>query len=77
MRAKGTQVSPRAQMSRTQNWRPTPSTPPSRNKQIVYDERPGGIKMPLMHPDGTVVRQKYADEHSHQITDHLRKTRVN
>lgn len=76
MRAKGLQVSPRAQMTKTQNWRPTPCEPPSRNKQIVYDERPGGIKMPVMKTDGTVVRQKWADEHKHTITEHLRKTRA-
>jgi hypothetical protein len=76
LRAKGLQVSPRAEMTKTQNWRPTPSVPPSRNKEIIYDERPGGVKVPLMKPDGTVVRRKYYDEHKHQITSTLNTIRA-
>ena len=76
LRSKGLQVSPRAQMTRTQNWRPTPSIPPSYNKQIMYDERPGGIKMPILKPDGTPVRRRYYDENKHQITNTLRTNRA-
>ena len=76
LRAKGTQVSPRAQTSRTQNWRPTPFAKPTRSKTIIYDERPGGTKMPLLNPDGTVVRQKQYDEHKSEITTNMRRIRT-
>ena len=66
LRNKGLQVSPRAQMTRTQNWRPTPAVIPSRNKQLVYDERPDGSKMPVLKPDGTHLRMKeYLDNKAH------------
>ena len=42
----------------------------------MYDERPGGIKMPLIKPDGTVVRRKYYEEHRSQITRTLRHNRT-
>ncbi len=76
LRAKGTQVSPRAQTTRTQNWRPTPFTPPSYNKQIMYDERPGGIKMPILNADGSLVRRKQFDEHKTDIVNNLRRIRT-
>lgn len=76
LRAKGTQVSPRAQSTRTQNWRPTPFKPPSYNKQIMYDERPGGIKMPILNPDGSLVRRKQFDEHKSEITNNMRRIRT-
>lgn len=75
LRNKGLQVSPRAQGTRTQNWRPTPSVPPSRNKQIMYDERPDGSKMPILKPDGSVVRQREWDEKRHQYESTIRKLR--
>lgn len=76
LRNKGLQVSPRAQMTKTQNWRPTPSVPPSYNKQIVYDERPGGTKVPVLKADGSVLRRKEFDEKRHTITDTMRRIRT-
>jgi len=58
LKAKGIQLSNKVTATRTKNMRPTPSIPPAINAQIIYDERPGGVKMPLMNPDGTVVRHK-------------------
>ena len=73
LRNKGLQVSPRVEATRTQNWRPTPTTPPSVNKQIMYDERPGGYKMPILRPDGDVLRWKEYTEKRHQVESHLRQ----
>ena len=75
LRGKGLQVSPRAETTKTQNWRPTPSIPPARNKQIIYDERPGGYKMPVLNPDGSVVRQREYDARKHEITSTIRRIR--
>ena len=63
LRNKGLQVSPRVQMTRTQNWRPSVSVPPSHYKNIIYDERPDGSKMPVLKPDGSVLRHKEYQEH--------------
>jgi hypothetical protein len=75
LRGKGLQVSPRATPSKTLNWKPTPAAPPTRNKQIMYDERPGGTKMPFLNADGSVLRQKQYDEHKHQIEANIRRIR--
>jgi hypothetical protein len=72
LRAKGLQVSPRAQSTKTLNWKPTPSVPPSINKTIIYDERPGGYKMPVLKPDGDVLRWKEYTEKRHKVESHLR-----
>lgn len=47
--------------------------PPSVNKQIMYDERPGGYKMPILRPDGDVLRWKEYTEKRHQVESHLRQ----
>ena len=60
-------------MSRTQNWRPTPSKPPAYNRELVYDVRPDGSKMPIMKADGTQLRRREYDEKSHQIDANLRR----
>jgi hypothetical protein len=62
-------------MTRTQNWRPTPFEPSSYNAQIMYDERPNGIKMPLMNEDGSLVRRKQWDENRHKIESTIRRIR--
>jgi len=74
LRAKGVQVSPSATPSR-HNRRKDRVEPPSWNKGIVYDERPGGTKMPVLNPDMTPVRMKQGAEQRHKINDHLRKSR--
>ena len=68
-------VSPRAEMTKTQNWRPTPFMDPVRNREIIREERPGGISMPLLNPDLTPIRRKQYDEQHHQITSTLRSIR--
>jgi len=62
-------------MTRTQNWRPTPSMDPVYNRTIQYDERANGIKMPLVNPDMTPIRQRQFDSEKHKITAHLHATR--
>jgi hypothetical protein len=46
--------------------------PPSINKTIIYDERPGGYKMPVLKPDGDVLRWKEYTEKRHKVESHLR-----
>lgn len=72
LRSKGLQVSPRAQMTRSQNWRPTKSEPPAFNRQIMYVDRPGGTKMPILKPDGTPLRRKEFGEKRHTVERILR-----
>jgi hypothetical protein len=64
-------------MTKTQNWRPNTqrTVPSSYNKQIMYDERPGGIKMPILKADGTVLRRYEFDEKRHQIDATRRRIR--
>lgn len=57
LRNKGLNISPRAQMSRTQNWKPTPSVPVKSNGDYLYDERKGGTRMPILGPDGTHLQR--------------------
>jgi len=42
----------------------------------MYDERPGGIKMPLLKSDGTIVRQKEWNENRAKFESQLRRTRT-
>jgi len=74
LRNKGIQVSPKATPTR-HNRRKDSVEPPSWNKGILYDERAGGAKMPVINPDGSPVRMKQAAEQRHKINDHLRKSR--
>jgi hypothetical protein len=75
LRNKGIQLSPKAQMSRMHNYRPAKKEPPAYNKTIIYEDRPGGTKMPLLNTDGSPVRQKQYDENKRQITSTIRATR--
>lgn len=75
LRNKGLQISPAATPSR-HNRRKDRVEPPSWNKGILYDERPGGTKMPVMNPDLTPVRMKQASEQRQKINKHLRASRV-
>lgn len=74
LRNKGVQVSPSATPSR-HNRRKDLVQPPSWNKGIVYDERPGGFKMPVLNEDMSPVRMKQGAEQRHKINDHLRASR--
>lgn len=75
LRSKGVQVSPNATPTR-HNRRKDKVEPPSWNKGIVYDERPGGTKMPVLNQDMTPVRMKQGAEQRHKINDHLRRSRT-
>jgi len=75
LRSKGVQVSPNATPTR-HNRRKDRVEPPSWNKAIVYDERPGGTKMPVLNQDMSPVRMKQGAEQRHKIKDHLRRSRT-
>lgn len=63
LRAKGIAVSPKLMSTRTLNMEPTRVDPPAYNRQLMYDERPGGIKMPLINEFGRQIRRKeYEDK---------------
>lgn len=62
--------------SRTKNMRPTPSEPPSLNKQIMYDERPGGFKMPILKANGDPLRHKEWRENKKSIESNIRRIRT-
>ena len=49
--------------------------PPAFNRQIMYDERPGGIKMPILKADGTVLRRKEYGENKKSIDANMRRIR--
>jgi len=76
LRSKAVQVSPRVQMNRDRNWKPTPSVPPEFNKKIVYEDRPGGFKSPVLRKDGTPLRAKEHAEKRHEIDDQLARIRA-
>lgn len=74
LRNKGIQLSPVATPTR-HNRRKDRVEPPSWNRAILYDERPGGYKMPVMNADLSPVRMKQASEQRRKINDHLRASR--
>ena len=75
LRNKGVQISAKATPSR-HNGRARQVEAPSWNKGILYDERPGGAKMPVLNSDISPVRMKQASEQRHKINDHLRASRA-
>jgi len=75
LRNKGLNVSPRATMTRTQNWRPTKSVAPKSNGEFVYDVRPDGSKMPILNADGTQLYKRDYNEKRHQIDQTIRRIR--
>lgn len=76
MRRKGLQVSPKATPSRRNHIPPRRVEPPGVNKQIVYDERPGGFKMPIFTEKGDVLRHKRYSEQRHKINDQLARVKA-
>ena len=67
LRSKGLQVSPKATPTKTLNWRPTKSEPPAINRQIIYEDRPGGSKIPILKLDGEPLRGKEYRENKSTI----------
>jgi len=55
--------------------KPTVQPVPTRNGEIVYDERPGGIKMPLLKADGTPVRRKWYQDNKSTVERTRRRIR--
>jgi hypothetical protein len=71
LRSKGVQIGPAATPSKPRKGTLTPTKPDKSLAKVVYDERPNGTKMPILNPDGSVVRAKQAREQP----DRLRKLR--
>lgn len=67
LKAKGLNVSPKATPTKNLNWRPTKSVPPASNKQIIYEDRPGGTKIPILKLDGEPLRGKEYRENQSKI----------
>lgn len=76
LRNKGIRLSNAVTSTRTKNMRPTPFADPVQNAQIMYDERPGGTKMPFLNDNGTVLRHKQWRENKAGITDNIRRIRT-
>lgn len=51
------QIGTLATPSRPKKGRLTPTAPETHLGEVMYDERPGGVKMPILHPDGNPVRK--------------------
>lgn len=60
-------------MSRSQNWRPTPSVPNKAMAELQYDIRADGSKMPLLNADGTHMRKYDRMNNERQVEAHLRR----
>lgn len=75
LRNKGIQVSPKATPNRVKNPVPSKMTPPARYGQLMYDERPGGTRVPIMNSDGTHMRGKQFDDNKRLITNNIRRVR--
>lgn len=75
LRNKGIQLSPRATPTATLNWKPSVSQPSSIRGAIAYDERPGGIKVPYLHADGTPVRMGDVIDDRKGFDEKVRKQR--
>lgn len=76
LRAKGMQVSPKLTPTRSTNPDPTPVQGDATKAQIMYDERPGGTKMPILNWDGSVVRRKQYDDQKSTIESNMRRIRA-
>jgi hypothetical protein len=76
LKNKGINLSPQINKTATRNWRPRKDEPPGVNAQILYDKRPDGSMMPVMNPNGTVVRHKQAVEQRHKIADTMARIRA-
>lgn len=76
LRAKALNVSPRAQMTKTQNWRPTPSLPPAHYANIAGERRPDGSFSPYLNPDGSPVRHRQMQREEPKIRDAVNRIRA-
>jgi len=71
LRAKGISVKPSALPSRHNRIPPRRTEGDPFARQIVYQDRPGGYKMPIFTSDGDHLRIKQYREQEHKIKDQL------
>lgn len=64
---KGISISPRATPTRRNSTLPATVEGPGYNRQIVYEDRPGGFKMPILKGTGEPLRVKEYHENKHKI----------
>ena len=69
LRRKGLHVSPKATPSRANNIPPKRMDVPG--QPLVYQDRPGGYKMPIMTATGDQLRRKQYLENKHKIDNQL------
>lgn len=73
LRRKGVQLSPKATPNRRNSIPPRrPNVP---GQPIVYQDRPGGFRMPIMTATGDFLRRKQYLERKHEIDDTLNRIR--
>lgn len=73
LRSKGVQIGTLATPSKPKKGRLTPTAPRPDLAKPVYDERPGGIKMPILNPDGTPVRKAQAQRQERKVEEFRRQ----
>lgn len=76
LRRKGVAVAPSATPSRHNRVPAKPSVPPGVNAKIIYQDRPGGYKMPIFTKTGDPLRHKQYQEQRHKINDQLAKVQA-
>jgi len=62
-------------MTRTQNWKPTVVPPPSHYKNFMYEDRPGGAKMPILNKHGDQMRHREFQSRRSVIEETQRRNR--
>lgn len=67
LRAKGVSVSPSATPSRFRHGKLREARPPSWEKGIATEKRPGGYEMPYLNENGSRIHVKEAAERRHEI----------
>lgn len=74
---KGISISPRATPTRRNSIPGRVTDGCSYNAQIIYEDRPGGFKMPILQADGTPLRIKKYHENKHKIDSVMAYARAN
>jgi len=76
LRGKGIQLSNSVTPSRVKNMRPTPTPRSAENARVIYEDRPGGFKMPLLKSNGDPLRSKEFRENRRTIADTIQRIRT-
>ena len=74
LRRKGVVISPSATPNRRNKIPPKRKHVPG--QPIVYQDRPGGFKMPILREDGSHLRRKQYLERKHEIDDKLARVQA-